>query len=206
MRAIRLVPAAGAVTVAIASGAVAARDQVTIEARPTVTRWLQSITLVGSVDTRRAEEIVTIQAKDCGQQTFREVESARTSEGGGWATQASILTTTTFRAVWDGRTSSQVTVRARPGVLLRRRSANLYDVRVQGSGGSSPFWRKRVLLQQLDRRLGSWRTVKRVVLTQSTENTTFRASVPKGSVVRAVLPLSQARPCYLAGYSSQVRT
>ena len=68
------------------------------------------------------------------------------------------------------------------------------------------FWRKRVLFQRLDRRLGTWATVKKVVLTRSTGGVTFRAPVPKGSLVRAVLPLSEARPCYLAGYSPLLRT
>jgi hypothetical protein len=34
----------------------------------------------------------------------------------------------------------------------------------------------------------------------------FRPRVPKGTLIRAVLPLSQARPCYLAGYGPLMRT
>lgn len=68
------------------------------------------------------------------------------------------------------------------------------------------FWRKRVLFQRFDRRLGTWATVRRVVLTEYTGYTAFTASVPKGCLVRVVLPLSQARPCYLAGYSPLLRT
>ena len=204
----RLIAGAGALTVAIASGAAAAPEQVTIEARPTVTRWLQPMTLFGSVDSRRAEEIVTIQARPCGSpsQFFTNVDTARTSDGGGWSTEFRVLVNTTLRAVWNDRPSAQITVRARPGVLLRRRAARRFDVSVQGPSGGEMFWRKRVLFQRLDRRLGTWATVKQVVLTDSNGAATFRASVPRGSLVRAVLPISQARPCYLAGYSSQVRT
>ena len=35
---------------------------------------------------------------------------------------------------------------------------------------------------------------------------TFTLSIPKGTLIRAVLPLSQAKPCYLAGFSRTVRT
>lgn len=205
MRAIRFIAGAGAVSAALASAAAAAPEQVTIAAQPTVARWLQQVTLFGSVESRRADEIVTIEAKDCGQQAFRELKSARTREGGGWSTQFSTLINTTLRAVWSGQASAPITVRARPGVLLRRRSSRRFDLGVQAHSGGAVFWRKRVLFQRFDRRLGTWTTARRVVLT-NTGSATFRASVPKGSLLRAVLPLSQARPCYLAGYSSQVRT
>jgi hypothetical protein len=204
VRAIRLIAGTGVVSAAVASAAAAAPEQVTIAAQPAVARWLQQVTLFGSVESRRADEIVTIEAKDCGQQAFRELKAARTQEGGGWSAQFSTLINTTLRAVWSGRASAPITVRARPGVLLRRRSSRRFDLGVQAYGGAV-FWRKRVLFQRFDRRLGTWTTVRRVVL-GSTGSTTLRASVPKGSLVRAVLPLSQARPCYLAGYSSQVRT
>jgi hypothetical protein len=206
VRAIRLIAGAVAVAAALGSGAAAAPEQVTIEVRPTVTRWLQPLTLFGAVDSRRAEDIVTIEAKDCGQQAFREIGSARTGEGGTWSRQSSILITTTFRAVWNERASAQVTVRARPGVVLRQRAARRFDVSVQGHSGGAMFWRKRVLFQRLDRRLGRWATVKQIVLADSNGAASFRASIPRGSVVRAVLPLSQARPCYLAGYSPPLRT
>lgn len=191
-----------------ASSAAAALEQVTIEARPAVTRWLQPMTLFGSVDSRRAEEIITIQARPCGSpsQSFTNVDTARTGEGGSWSTEFRVLVNTTLRAVWNDRASPQITVRARPGVSLRRRAARRFEVWVQGQSGGAMFWRKRVLFQRLDRRLGTWATVKQVVLTDSNGAATFRASVPRGSLVRAVLPVSQARPCYLAGYSSQVRT
>lgn len=208
MRIARLFAAGVVIVAALASTAAAASEQVTIDARPNVTRWLQPMMLFGSVDSRRAEEIVTIQARPCGSpsQSFTNVDTARTSEGGSWSTEFRVLVNTTLRAVWNDRPSAQITVRARPGVSLRRRAARRFDVWVQGRSGGAMFWRKRVLFQRFDRRLGTWATVKRVALTESNGGATFRASVPKGSIVRAVLPLSQARPCYLAGYSSQVPT
>jgi hypothetical protein len=201
----RLIAGAGVVSAAVASAAAATAEQATIEARPSVARWGEPITLFGSVDSARAEEIVTIQAKDCRQQFFRDYFSARTREGGSWSTEMWTAINTTLRAVWNGRVSSEITVGRRPGVLLRQRSPRRFDVGVQGTG-SALFWRKKALFQRFDRRLGIWRTVKQVVLTESSGYTTFRAAVPKGSLVRAVIPLSQARPCYYAGYSPLLRT
>jgi uncharacterized protein len=65
---------------------------------------------------------------------------------------------------------------------------------------------KAALFQRFDRRLGTWTTLRRVVLTEYNGYTEFRASVPRGALIRAVFPLSQARPCYLAGYSPLFRT
>jgi hypothetical protein len=198
--------AVAAALAAVAPSAVAVPEQVTIAARPSIGGWGRPLTLFGSVDARKAEEIVTIQAKDCGQQSFRNVYSARTEDGGDWSTQFSTLINTTLRAVWNDRASAPITVRARPGVLLRRRSARRFDLAVQAHSGGAMFWRKRALFQRFDRRLGTWTTLRRVVLTEYNGYTEFRASVPRGALVRAVFPLSQARPCHLAGYSPLLRT
>jgi hypothetical protein len=206
MKAVRLLAAAAPVVAALASPAAAVTEQVTIAARPSIGGWGRPITLFGSVDARKADEVVTIQVKDCGQQSFRNVSSARTEEGGDWSTQFSTLINTSLRAVWNDRASAPITVRARPGVLLRRRSARRFDLAVQAHSGGAMFWRKRALFQRFDRRLGTWATIRRVVLTEYNGYTEFTASVPKGALVRAVFPLSQARPCYLAGYSPLVRT
>lgn len=118
--------------------------------------------------------------------------------------------TTTLRAVWKGAASSPVMVRQQAYVALYLRSSGKFEVSV---GGKWSFWHKRVLFQR--RAASSWTTVKSVLLTETTAQpgfaqastgATFSASVPKGSVVRAVLPLAQARPCYLAGASKSVRT
>jgi hypothetical protein len=181
--------------------------QVTIAAQPSVARWSQPVTISGSVDGRSAEEIVTIQAKDCRQQFFRDAYSARTSEGGGWSTQYHPGINTTIRALWNGRESAQITIGQRPSVRLRRLSARRFEASAWGFGGLQTFfWRKRILFQRFDRRLGTWETIKRVVLTESSGATSFRASVARGTLLRAVLPRSQASPCYLAGYSSQIGT
>jgi hypothetical protein len=73
-------------------------------------------------------------------------------------------------------------------------------------GGKVSFWRKFVLLQRFDRPRGVWITLRRVVITEDHGSTLeFRPRVPRGTLIRAVLPLSQARPCYIAGVSPTLR-
>jgi hypothetical protein len=73
-----------------------------------------------------------------------------------------------------------------------------------------------VILQRFDNTRQNGRDVRSVLLTKQdagpgsgfilTGSDNFRAKFPKGTLLRATLPLSQSRPCYLAGYSFLLRT
>jgi len=189
---------------------VVAAEPVTILARSTILGPYDSVTLIGSIDSDKADEIVNIQAKDCRQQSFRGVAAARTRQGGGWSSEYWPGISTTLRAVWNDAASSEITVRRQPLVNLRKRTGRQLEVMVVSQAN---FWRKRVLVQRFDRRLGTWATVKSVVLTETgaagayaRASARFSTSLPGGTLVRAFFPLSQARPCYLAGVSPQLRT
>jgi hypothetical protein len=99
-------------------------------------------------------------------------------------------------------------------VRLERRRGGRLRVRV---GGTQSFWRKRVLIQRFDRRIGQWVAARTVPLTDTeggryavpvifSLTQPFRLAVSRGTLVRAVLPRTVARPCYVAGYSQLVRT
>jgi hypothetical protein len=192
-----------------------ASERVTIAARPSIeTGDGRPLTVFGSVENAGAGEAVDIQAKDCRQQFFRGVAGATTREGGAWSTTMPPSgITTTLRAVWKDTASAPITVRARPRVELRpppRGAERRFRVIVVAK---AQFWRKRVLIQRFDRRLGVWTSVKSVVLTETggggayvATEAKFRATLPKRTLIRAVFPRSQARPCYLAGYSNLLRT
>lgn len=203
--------AGGAAVLAATAAAAVAAERVTIQASPAVVSSRQTTTtLAGSLDSAKAGQVVTIQAKECGQRLFWAVASATSREGGAWSTQYRPRITTILRAVWNEHASAQVTVWARPAVVIKQRPGSTFLV---GVGANAQFWRKRVLIQRFDLRLGTWTTLKSVVLTETVggaggiwSSTRFKAPVPKGSLVRAVLPLAQARPCYLAGYSNMLRT
>lgn len=209
----RALAGGAALTAVLASLAAAAAPQVTMFARPSIVGADARVTLFGSVASEKAEEIVTIQAKDCGSSaaSFQGVVAARTQDGGSWSVDYSPRVTTTLRAVWGGNVSAPVTVRQRALVYLAPLAArNRFRVMV---GGKVQFWRKHVLVQRFDRRLGTWSTVKSVVLTETGGGgggvatwAEFEFAVAQGALLRAVFPLSQARPCYLAGSSRLVRT
>jgi hypothetical protein len=204
---------AGATGAALfASAVAAAQEQVEFTVRPPVARLGARVVLEGSIASGKQNEVVRIEKKECDPRSasFRLTDVVRTGIGGGWSTEFLLNTATTFRARWARSTSPEVTVRPRPDVRLRRRPGRGFDIGVRAL---SNFVGKRVVLQRYDRRLQTWAFVKSVALRESrgggafvATQATLRASLPKRTLVRAVLPRLQARPCYVAGYSNLLRT
>ena len=184
-------------------------QRVSIQARPAITRAAVPVALIGEVERRRAGETVTIQAKDCGQPAYTEVEGATTSADGVWRTEYWPGVNTTLRAVWDNNTSATITLGQQAWIELQKLASGRFYV---GVHGKRPVWRKHVLIQQ--RRGGAWKTIRTVVLTEQVAlgqtgavatYATFKPTVLRGTLIRAILPRSQARPCYLAGASESRR-
>jgi hypothetical protein len=198
---------------------VVAAERVTIFAQPSVVGnqpLNRSVRLFGSVDSARAGETVAIQARDCGTNFFRLVDGATTESGGAYSTLYWPHANTIVRAVWNDIASPQIAIRVRVFVgLARRRDGK--SLRVAAIGVDN-FWRKRVEIQRFEQRLGTWRRLRVVVLTESGSSpgsgpntgtsgslAYFVPRVPRGTLLRAVMPLSQAKPCYLAGTSATLR-
>ena len=201
-----------AATAASALAGDAAVDDVSLFADDTVLEAQQSVRLRGTVSGTARGEVVEIEVKDCGQPSFRGVKGTSTEQGGEWSLEFWPGVSTTIRAAWKGERSVQIPLRQRAWVSLsKKRSTGELGVWINGK---RPFWRKHVLFQR--RAGGSWKTVRRIVLTEQIGDSyglgsvrtgaIFRARLPKGTLVRAVLPRSQAAPCYLAGMSNELRT
>jgi hypothetical protein len=178
-------------------------DSVTMQARSNVmTAGWDAVDLFGTISSGFAGEYVTVMGKECGipGSSFRAVTGATTTLGGGWETPVTVITTTTLRAEWKSAVSDPVVVSARALVrIAKQRGAYVLSV-------SLPVGRidgKRVTIQRLTP--AGWKRLQTVVMNSGMERG-LRFKVPKGTSIRAVLPLSQARPCYLAGYSNVVRT
>ncbi len=205
---------------------VVAPSGITLVVLPTIIRNSnERLTIYGSVSSAKADEKVAIQFKACGLYPlqFRDTFETTTRAGGGYSLAElrpfNRGVSGVFRAVSGDSVSAEVRVQQRAGVYLRILRGGRYQASVSATLG---FWRRYVLLQRFDRARGVWITLRRLVLTEqgggsgpappfqtvtwvSTWTDPFRPAVPKGTSIRAVFPLSQARPCYLAGYS-QIRT
>jgi hypothetical protein len=209
-----LLAASGVGSVATASGRagtdLGSQSGVTLVVQPTiVSTGDQRMTIFGSVDTRKAGEKVTIQFKACGllPVRFRDAFETTTEAGGGFSLNQlrpfNLGVSGVYRAVAGDDISAEVAVRQRARVNLWPRDGGRFEVSV---GGKVSFWRRFVLLQRFERARGVWITLRRVVLTEDFGSSLpFRPPVPKGTLIRAVFPLSQARPCYIAGASPTIR-
>jgi hypothetical protein len=174
---------------------------VTISLSKSVVVYGNTVKLSGKVGNHQAGEQVLVLGKAYGQPAFTQVQNVATTTGGAWKYQASPQIQTAYEAQWGTATSSTVTVKVRPKIMLAlvSRTARKGTFSVQVEGARS-FEGKRVLVQRLTSSGPS--TVKRVVL-DSSSSATFTLRLPKTrSRVRIVMPVSQAAPGYLAGYSN----
>lgn len=186
-----------------------ARRAVTLDVRPAVAPADGPITLSGAISDPKAGALVTVLAKECGIATgFRAVAGAQTTASGAWTVDYRPRSTTVLRAVWGSSKSADVTVRQRAGVQLVSRPGRTFRVSVYGI---VPLDGKRVTIERFDAVARVWRHVQTVVVHSASygeyaEKTGVRIRVPQGTSLRAVLPLAQAKPCYLAGVSPIVRS
>lgn len=209
MRRAGAVWAVGALAFAGIALAGASADSVTLQARSTVVRGDERPTLLGQISSGQAGEYVAVQGKECGipGAFFRAMAGATTTDGGLWTTDLVYQrTTTTFRAVWRDSMSAPVTVRQRFYVWLRKEHG-VYRAGVSSEVGDVEG--DRLFIQRLT--TTGWKNFKTLVLKAGGyrghgEKTGLRFALPKGTTLRAYYPLSQAKPCYLAGYSKLIRT
>jgi hypothetical protein len=187
-------------------------EAISMTARPLVLRWNDRVMLSGSVASGRDGVTVTVESQPCGEGPWREVGEVSTGAGGSWTTEVSPGITSVLRATAGGATSNTVRVQQRASVSLGQRPPGTFFIFVNAQ---RPMWHKRVTLQRFDTAKRSWIAIRSVLLTDTgapqgvgwiysgTEK--FKVKVPKRTLLRATLPLAQARPCYLAGYSNLLR-
>jgi hypothetical protein len=185
----------------VAGVAEAKSPTVTISvSKPTVV-FGGTVRLSGKVSSHAAGENVAVMAKPYGSASFTQLDLVTTTTGGVWSDQVSPQIKTSYEARWGTATSAAVTVKVRPKIVLSlvSRTARRGTFSVEVDGAHS-FANKRVLVQ----RLGSSGavTVKQVTL-NSSSSATFSIRLPKHRArVRVVMPVAQAAPGYLAGYSN----
>jgi hypothetical protein len=188
---------------------------ITITVRPTIYSRTQALGVSGSVTSGKADEKVTLQFKQCGLYPlqFRDHVEVTTHEGGGWGLETGVIANGVFRAVSGGDVSNEVPVQKRADIRLAPAPPGRFEVQVVER---MSFWRKQVLIQRFHRGQRKWLLVKKLRLANSgaapgssyvwSTTDEFAVDVAKGTTIRAVLPLAQAKPCHIGGYSNLLVT
>jgi hypothetical protein len=188
---------------------------ITIVVRPTIYGRQGALVVSGSVTSGKEGEKVTLQYKQCGlyPTQFRDEAEVTTHEGGGWGLETGVFANGVFRALSGDDVSNEVQVQKRVDVRLAPAPPRRFVVNVVER---MQFWRKQVLIQRYHRGQRKWLLVKKLRLVNSgaapgsayvwSSTDEFAVDVAKGTTIRAVLPLAQAKPCHIGGYSNFLLT
>jgi hypothetical protein len=190
-----LVPANGAAATAVSLATT--QDLVTVGG---------TFTLFGTLTSGRADEPVTIEAKECGlHRGFHVVGGASTVAGGAFGSELNTYPqrATEYRARWRDGVSAPVTVDVRPRIDVQY-SAGVLHVQVWAGAAVRD---RRAILQLFDRH-GAPQTVRTLLIRNggygSGGDATVRVRIPRHRVIRVVLP--QIGPCFADGISPPVST
>jgi hypothetical protein len=211
----KIVGLGGLVALIAAATAVAAAPSITIALEPTVitiaTGENSAVRLSGSVQGSSNDEVV-VEARECGSSSFYPVTRLRTDRSGLFHEPMAPVIRTTYRVKAGGSVSRTVTAQTRPAIRFSQLSANQYNVWTI----AMRFFRgAKGRFERFNRASGKWVLVRRATLQRGSapkganwaySEVTFRSRVPKGTLVRFVLPRNQVGPCYLAGFSLQFNT
>jgi plastocyanin len=199
------------VTVTAATGGGA----LTLQASPASVVYGGKSTLSGTLATGQANQKVTIQARSCGETSFKAIGTATTTTGGAFSFVVQPAKNTTYLAKEKSTTSSTApSVTVRPRIALRKLATRKYRVTLLAADS---FAGKYVVFQRYNGTLRRWVAVKRVVLRAGATLTaplnptvsstaTFRARIKARLRIRAVLPGAQASPCYVTSRSNVTRS
>ena len=188
-----------------------AAETILWSAQPRLVGWNQPVTASGTIGSARPDQLVTIEFRPCDEDTWRDLGEATTTAGGAWTVDLVANIGGVIRATSGDAVTDPVTIRQRPWVFFSQRRPGRFRAGVQAY---RQFWHRKLAIQRFDAKTRTWRLVKNVLITDTVgsdqsdiASTTdqFRLDVPKGTTLRATLPLSQAKPCYTAGYSAILR-
>ena len=168
---------------------------VTLSAATQTITYGNSTSLSGAVSNQLVNEPVTLTAQPYGKGT-QSLATATTQANGAFTFSVSPTIQTSYLAHWRTTNSNPVTVNVAPRVGLGL-SGRMYVAKVTSDLTYGGHW---VLVQRRNV-LGGWHSIKRVFLGDNSR-ALFRVRLPHGrSVLRLVLPTSQAGTGYVQGLS-----
>ena len=168
---------------------------VTLSAAAQTITYGNSTSLSGAASNQLVNEPVTLTAQPYGKGT-QSLATATTQANGAFTFSVSPTIQTSYLAHWRTTNSNPVTVNVAPRVGFGL-SGRMYVAKVTSDLTYGGHW---VLVQRRNV-LGGWHSIKRVFLGDNSR-ALFRVRLPHGrSVLRLVLPTSQAGTGYVQGLS-----
>ncbi|HEY3183758.1 MAG TPA: cupredoxin domain-containing protein [Gaiellaceae bacterium] len=168
-----------------------------------------AVNVSGSLADQKSGETVTVESKPCGSSSYTRVATATTTSGGAYAATVKPLKNTSYQSRNRNQTSSQLTVRVRPGISLGKIAPRRYTVRVRASDS---FAGKAVSVQRFNAATGRWVLVRYTTLRANStgiaptvvSSVTFTAKLKARTRVRVVMGSATAGSCYAPSISNVV--
>lgn len=193
---------------------VRAATTVSLAATPSVVVYGGRSALSGQLAIGQADLQVDLFGQECGVLSFSRMTTLTTGTGGMYSLTVQPRRNTTYQARFRSSASTQVFVKVRPKVTLRKLAPRKFRVTVLAADS---FAGRIVLFQRYSVLKARWLTVRSVVLraagTLSTpinptmvSKAVFRSKIKPRLRVRAVLTQSQAGSCYLSRASATIRS
>jgi len=161
------------------------------------------VTLSGTVSSKQAGENVTILAQPAGQPASS--TQVTTTSGGAWSLQVQPQANTTYRAQFEGASSTAAAVAVRPRITLEKVGRDRFLAVVVAARSMAG---KTV---ELTRRTGNagWVTIgqqqlQSIARTNTTVVATFTSGVRLGTKLRVFMRAAETSPDYLDGHSNFV--
>jgi plastocyanin len=185
-----------------------------LTAAPKLLLYARSATLSGQLASGQANQKVDVFTQECGAAALTKFTTASTTTGGAYTLTVQPHRNTTFQARFRSSSSSQVLVKVRPRVTLRKLAPRKFRATVLAADS---YAGKFVLFQRYSSLKRRWITIRSVVLRGGSTLTTpinpttvstatFRARVKVRLRVRAYLTQAQAGSCYAASASAAIRS
>jgi hypothetical protein len=182
--------------------------QVSISATPNVLKLYNPLAISGRIVARKANEYVAVEENVCGRGWMPSTGGQTNATGEYEVTlfgTGSPAGNVMLRARWGQHLSNVVRVSVRPNVFLRQKARRIFEAEVSSFRA---LVGRTAHLERYDKSSNTWRVAARAKLRPTSygndTEVRWRVQLPKGTIVRGVLPNSQARPCNLAGFSNMM--
>jgi hypothetical protein len=200
------------VAAALAAAAdAAAPPTLTLAASAPSVSYGGAVTLSGQLSTTKASQAIVLEATACGTTKPAKVATVRTSATGAFSGSVTPTIGATYRATFKNAQSPPLALTVKPLVELTRPVRGSFTAKVTaGQALTGKF----VLFQRYRKLRKRWVQVKRVALGAAVagsakptmiSSVSFKAKLPRGTRVRALLSTAQAGPCYVQAASKSIR-
>jgi plastocyanin len=170
----------------------------TLQAGATTVVYGNSTTVAGAVTNQLTNEPVNLTSQPFGKGT-QSIATQTTQANGAFSFGVSPTIQTSYVAHWRTSASPSVLVNVAPRVGFGQ-SGRLYVAKVSSDIGYAGHY----VWVQRKAPFGSFRNVKRIYFSAASR-ATFRVNIPKGrSILRLVLPASEAGAGYVSGVSRSI--